>query len=203
MMQQLFQQGRKHIYSLFICTCNVRNTCATTIKTLLQFVALQQCATCPPNMILAVKEEKAKTSVQQCLQQVQLVVFLLQLSLSSPVIMPKFSISDAAKRAKVERKTLYRKLNKGEISAEIDAHGSKVIDASELFLSGGDSDRQSGDKRATDAHGGNATKRNSGCNNGGAAARSDARGKNREYEAPNRGLLSIPMPGCSPLRCGI
>ena len=84
-------------------------------------------------MILAVKEEKAKTSVQQCLQQVQLVVFLLQLSLSPKKIMPKFSISDAAKRAKVERTTLYRKIDKGEISAEIDAHGTKVIDASELL----------------------------------------------------------------------
>jgi excisionase family DNA binding protein len=111
----------------------MRNTCATTNKTLLHFVALQQCATCATDMILAVKAEKAKTSVQQCLQQVQLVVFLLQLTLSSSIIMPKFSISEAAKRAKVERTTLYRKIDKGEISAEIDAHGTKVIDASELL----------------------------------------------------------------------
>ena len=71
--------------------------------------------------------------MQQCLQQVQLMVFLLQRTLSSQIIMAKFSISDAAKRAKVERTTLYRKLNKGDISAEIDAHGNKVIDASELL----------------------------------------------------------------------
>ena len=63
----------------------------------------------------------------------QLVVFLLQLSLSPQKIMPKFSISDAAKRAKVKRTTLYRKIDKGEISADIDAHGTKVIDASELL----------------------------------------------------------------------
>jgi vacuolar-type H+-ATPase subunit I/STV1 len=47
--------------------------------------------------------------------------------------MAKFAIADAANRAGVERTTLYRKMNKGEISAEIDAHGNKVIDASELL----------------------------------------------------------------------
>lgn len=47
--------------------------------------------------------------------------------------MAKFAIADAANRAGVERTTIYRKMNKGEISAEIDAHGNKVIDASELL----------------------------------------------------------------------
>lgn len=53
--------------------------------------------------------------------------------LSKTHYMPKFPISDAAVRAGVERTTLYRKLHKGDISAEIDAHGIKVIDAAELL----------------------------------------------------------------------
>lgn len=47
--------------------------------------------------------------------------------------MAKFTVSDAASRAGVERTTIYRKVHKGEISAEIDAHGVKVIDAAELL----------------------------------------------------------------------
>ena len=47
--------------------------------------------------------------------------------------MPLFPISEAAKRAKVERTTLYRKINKGEISCQLDESGNKMIEASELL----------------------------------------------------------------------
>jgi DNA-binding phage protein len=92
----------------------MRNTRPTATRILLLIVAQQQHATSTTNMILAVKEKSANTSLQQCLRQMQLVVFSLQLTLLSPIIMARFSISDAAKRAGVERTTLYRKLNKGE-----------------------------------------------------------------------------------------
>lgn len=47
--------------------------------------------------------------------------------------MPLFTVADAAKRAGVERTTLYRKLKKGELSAQSDASGNKFIEASELL----------------------------------------------------------------------
>lgn len=47
--------------------------------------------------------------------------------------MPQFGVAEAAKRAGVERTTLYRKLQKGEISATQDSAGTKLIDASELL----------------------------------------------------------------------
>lgn len=47
--------------------------------------------------------------------------------------MPLFPVAEAARRAGVERTTLYRKLKKGEISGQSDASGSKYIEASELL----------------------------------------------------------------------
>jgi excisionase family DNA binding protein len=44
-----------------------------------------------------------------------------------------FPVAEAAKRAGVERTTLYRKLKKGEISAHSDSSGNKFIEASELL----------------------------------------------------------------------
>ncbi len=44
-----------------------------------------------------------------------------------------FPVSEAAKRAGVERTTLYRKLKKGDISAHSDPSGNKFIEASELL----------------------------------------------------------------------
>lgn len=44
-----------------------------------------------------------------------------------------FPVAEAAKRAGVERTTLYRKLKKGEISAHSDPSGNKFIEASELL----------------------------------------------------------------------
>jgi hypothetical protein len=44
-----------------------------------------------------------------------------------------FPVSEAAKRAGVERTTLYRKLKKGYISAHSDPSGNKFIEASELL----------------------------------------------------------------------
>ena len=44
-----------------------------------------------------------------------------------------FPVAEAAKRAGVERTTLYRKLKKGEISAHLDPSGNKFIEASELL----------------------------------------------------------------------
>jgi chromosome condensin MukBEF ATPase and DNA-binding subunit MukB len=46
--------------------------------------------------------------------------------------MPKLSISQAAKLADIERSTLYRKRDKGEISFEKDRKGNTVVDLSEL-----------------------------------------------------------------------
>ena len=47
--------------------------------------------------------------------------------------MPLFPVADAARRAGVERTTLYRKLKKGQISGQSDASGNKYIEASELL----------------------------------------------------------------------
>lgn len=47
--------------------------------------------------------------------------------------MPMFPISEAAKRANVERTTLYRRIKKGEISCQTDESGNKTIEASELL----------------------------------------------------------------------
>lgn len=44
-----------------------------------------------------------------------------------------FPVAEAAKRAGVERTTLYRKLKKGEISAHSDPSGNKLVEASELL----------------------------------------------------------------------
>ena len=44
----------------------------------------------------------------------------------------KLSISEAARRAGVERPTLYRKMKGGELSKEIDQDGKPVIDLAEL-----------------------------------------------------------------------
>lgn len=47
--------------------------------------------------------------------------------------MPMFPISEAAKRANVERTTLYRRIKRGEISCQTDESGNKTIEASELL----------------------------------------------------------------------
>lgn len=47
--------------------------------------------------------------------------------------MPRFPVAEAARRAGVERTTLYRKLQKGELSVTTDGAGGKLIDAAELL----------------------------------------------------------------------
>lgn len=53
-------------------------------------------------------------------------------SLLQPDSMSKLSISEAARRAGVERPALYRRMKKGELSRETGPDGKPVIDLSEL-----------------------------------------------------------------------
>ena len=132
-MQQLFQQGINYIISLFIpCLQHVQHACNCN-KNTVAYCCTATARNKRHKYDFSSERRKSKNICATVFATSATCGIFVAIELSSPIIMPKFSISDAAKRAGVERTTLYRKIDKGELSAEIDAHGTKVIDASELL----------------------------------------------------------------------